>query len=522
MDRRRAPTHGLARLDRAGESYVDYMGGSLYPDSLVRVHAGFLQRNILGNTHSVSNPSRLSAACAAEARQAVLDFFHAPPGYTVVFTANASGALKLVGEAFPFGRGSAYVLCADAHNSVHGLRRFASARGADVCYVPATDVGGCDAAEAEVSLPHLCPPRASFLVHRDKVASPRVAGTYPNADFAASLLRAGHPPPPPPPLARTPHARSSRSPRSRTSQTRSCPSRCSPPRARGLRHAPRRRGARADLALSLAEHPVDALAVSFYKMFGFPTGVGALVARTDFLERLERPWFAGGTVDVVQAPGTVVTMAAEMHERFEDGTINYLGFAAVTDGLRFLSAYLPFLPIRLSSLTHYLIDSLESIRHDVSETPVVRVLSRKPGKVVKSVGEQADTGSTVAVLFLAPSGEMLPNSFIEHAATASGLALRTGCMCNPGGAAALLGLRDMMASLPENATYAAFEAHMGRELGVVRLSLGLASDWRDVWRVLEFARAVAREDRRAHMWAEWIADGGAVCGEAGEAHGSAR
>lgn len=45
----------FARLDRTGETYVDYMGGSLYPESLIRVHTGFLQRNVLGNTHSVNN-----------------------------------------------------------------------------------------------------------------------------------------------------------------------------------------------------------------------------------------------------------------------------------------------------------------------------------------------------------------------------------------------------------------------------------------------------------------------------------
>lgn len=69
--------------------------------------------------------------------------------------------------------------------------------------------------------------------------------------------------------------------------------------------------------MSLSDHPVDAMAVSFYKMFGFPTGVGALIAKESFLERLERPWFAGGTVDVVQAPGTIHTMTATLHERFE-------------------------------------------------------------------------------------------------------------------------------------------------------------------------------------------------------------
>jgi len=43
------------RLDRTGETYVDYMGGALYPESLISVHTKFLCTNILGNTHSVSN-----------------------------------------------------------------------------------------------------------------------------------------------------------------------------------------------------------------------------------------------------------------------------------------------------------------------------------------------------------------------------------------------------------------------------------------------------------------------------------
>ena len=45
----------FTRLERSGEVYVDYMGGSLYPESLVRMHSAFLQENVLGNTHSVSN-----------------------------------------------------------------------------------------------------------------------------------------------------------------------------------------------------------------------------------------------------------------------------------------------------------------------------------------------------------------------------------------------------------------------------------------------------------------------------------
>lgn len=45
----------FSRLERTGETYVDYMGGTLYPESLVRLHAEFLNSVVLGNTHSVSN-----------------------------------------------------------------------------------------------------------------------------------------------------------------------------------------------------------------------------------------------------------------------------------------------------------------------------------------------------------------------------------------------------------------------------------------------------------------------------------
>lgn len=47
----------FTRLDRTGEVYVDYMGGSLYPESLVRLHTAFLNRSVLGNTHSVNKRS---------------------------------------------------------------------------------------------------------------------------------------------------------------------------------------------------------------------------------------------------------------------------------------------------------------------------------------------------------------------------------------------------------------------------------------------------------------------------------
>ena len=70
-----------------------------------------------------TSSSRRAAPCSS--------YFNAPPDeYTAVFTANATGALKLVGEAYPFAPGGRFLLTFDNHNSVNGIREFARAKGA--------------------------------------------------------------------------------------------------------------------------------------------------------------------------------------------------------------------------------------------------------------------------------------------------------------------------------------------------------------------------------------------------------
>ncbi|KAH7912733.1 pyridoxal phosphate-dependent transferase [Hygrophoropsis aurantiaca] len=452
----------FARLDRVGETYVDYMGGSQLPESLVRVHGDFLTQSVMGNTHSVSSRqvySKLSTRCADEARDAILSFFRAPSGYTVIFTANATGALKLVGEAFPFTEDSCYVLGTDSHNSVHGIRQYASRRGAQVHYIPSMSTGGFVPSTAKEILRHHKSKSNNLFALTGQSNISNAKNPLSILDYASSLgyytlLDAAA-------LAPT-------------------------------------------SVISLSETPVDAMAVSFYKMFGYPTGVGALVVKESFLQQLERPWFAGGTVDIVQVPGPIITRTARLHEQFEDGTINYLTLPAVTDGLRFLSAYLPFLPLRLSCLLHFLTTSILRLRHDSTGTPVVKILSKLPSRRLRSVGEQADTGSIISLVFLSPSGQMMPNSFIEYVAVSQSISLRTGCMCNPGGAAALLGIESDMDRLYPGVTLKDFEAAVGRELGVVRISLGLASTFQDVWKVIRFVATIANDGSRQSLWDSWM------------------
>ncbi|KAF5318353.1 hypothetical protein D9611_014230 [Ephemerocybe angulata] len=459
----------FTRLDKSGETYVDYMGGSLYPESIVERHTSFLKEAVLGNTHSINNSSRASSKHADEAREAVLSFFDAPSDvYTVVFTANASGALKLVGESFPFKQGSAYVLSTDSHNSVNGIREFARAKGAHTAYIPATSTGGFELDQAKSTLDK----------YRSSTSSPclfALTGQSNISNWKAPLASISQ------------HASSL-----------------------GYNVLVDAAALAANSTISLSKNPyVDAMAISFYKMFGFPTGVGALVIKKEFLAKLKRPWFAGGTVDFVKAPGEGVIWAEDIHEQFADGTINYLSLPAITYGLQFLSGYLPVLPLRLSCLLHHLTDSLLQLRHP-NGNAVVRILSSIPQDRVRSVGQQSDVGSLASLIFLDPLGQILQNSFIEHAASKRNISLRTGCVCNPGAAHAMLGIPTQIeaafTSLSASGvqpTRTRVEGILGREIGVVRISLGLASNYEDVMKVVRFAEGIADAPTRERWMGEW-------------------
>src|SRR5215203_782256 len=105
------------------------MSISIAPRSLVARHADLLRKQLFGNPHSTNPTSSLTMALVERARRAVLHFFNASPEeWVVIFTANATQALKLIGESYRFEPGGRYLLTFDNHNSVNGIREFARAR----------------------------------------------------------------------------------------------------------------------------------------------------------------------------------------------------------------------------------------------------------------------------------------------------------------------------------------------------------------------------------------------------------
>ena len=366
----------FGRLDECGYVYLDYTGSALYADSQLRAHEEYLKHHVLGNPHSENPASAAATRIVDDTRRDVLDFFGADAReYTVVFTANASAALKLVGESYPFEPDSRFTLLQDNHNSVNGIRMYAEHAGAETIYLPL---------DAELRLE---------------------SGTaIPPAGQAPSLFAFP--------------AQSNFS---------------------GVRHpltlVDEARALGYDVLLDAAAFvPTDELdlgsvnpdfvCVSFYKMFGFPTGLGALIARREALARLRRPWFAGGTVEFVSVENRVHRLLLGAGG-FEDGTLNFLGIAAVQGGLSFLrDIEMARVHRRVKGLTERLLRILGEQRHPTGE-PAVRIYGP---------ASSDERGGTVSFNLIHPDGRAVPYGEVERAASTEGIALRGGCFCNPGAA----------------------------------------------------------------------------------------
>ena len=443
-------TTDYARIDRTGQIYLDYTGGGLYAESQLRTHHELLTTHVFGNPHS-QNPTSLAMTHLVEqARAYVLAFFRAAPEeYAVIFTPNASGALKLVGESYPFTPDSRYTLTYDNHNSVNGIREFARARGARVRYLP-------------VVLPELRLPEATVLAALGD-AQPAANNLF---AFPAQSNFSGvqHP------LAWIEAAH-----------------------ARGwdvlldaAAFAPTNR-------LDLSQVKPDFVPLSFYKLFGYPTGVGALLVRRTALAKLRRPWFAGGTITIASVQGEGWHSLIPGEAGFEDGTVNYLNLPAVEIGLRHLAAIgMETIHTRVTALATWLLDAMTGLQHR-NGAPLVRIFGP---------ANMAARGSTIAFMVCDPIGEDFDFRRVEAAAAERQISLRTGCFCNPGDGEVAHGVEpgDMAHFFAGPAPdsfyqfYDTLHTTTGKTPSAIRVSLGVASNFADVYQFMTFL-ATFRDQR---------------------------
>lgn len=429
----------FSRLEENQQVYFDFTGGNLYPESLLKEHYEFLSKNVLGNPHSTNPTSKLATQKVEEARKKVLEYFNASDDYFCVFTANASNALKIVGECYPFSENSDLVLFADNHNSVNGLREFCKSKKGSFHYCP------MHYEDLRIDEERLLELLKSKTDSKNKLlafpAQSNVSGVKHDLNWIKKaqalswdvLLDAA---------AFVPTSK-----------------------------------------LDLKEYPANFVSISFYKIFGFPTGIGCLFVRKDTFNKLHKPWFAGGTVSFAAVNEPIHKLNTN-HERFEDGTINYLQIPAIKNGLDYIEAIgIENINKRVEKHTHFILNSFLNLKHS-NGNPVVAVYGPKDTK---------SRGGTIIFNILDKEGHNIPFYEVEAMANDRNISIRTGCFCNPG----IDEVNNCISneelskyySVKEGASFLEMINFLGSMRGAVRISVGFITNQNDLNSLISFVES---------------------------------
>lgn len=457
--------------------YLDHAGTTPYPKSLVNGFAKDMKANLFGNPHSQSPSSLLSTRRIESVRAQVLAFFKADPMYfDVVFVANATAAIKLVVEGLrdhdqgQDADGFWYGYHADSHTSLVGVREVAAA-GAR-----------CFASDLEVE---------DWLTGGE-ILSPNPQGTpeFPSVGLfaypAQSNMNGRRLP-----LTWPGQLRASRHPQHQNVYS--------------LLDAASFVST-AQLDLSDWHSAPDFTALSFYKIFGYPD-LGALLVRKGAGHVLRRkPYFGGGTVDMVinatNHPSDAWHARKELmvHEAVEDGTPAFHSIVALDSAMkvhRALYGSMDQVSRHTGCLAKTLYENLAAMKHANG----VQVCKIYKG-VASEYSETKTQGPIIAFNVQTASGTWVAKSHVEQLAIANNIQLRTGGVCNPGGIAHFLGMTAQ--ELRRNYTKGlrcgnALDIIDGKPTGIIRVSLGAMSSTRDIRKFIIFMHLFIEPSNPAMM-----------------------
>jgi selenocysteine lyase/cysteine desulfurase len=170
------------------------------------------------------------------------------------------------------------------------------------------------------------------------------------------------------------------------------------------------------------------------------------------------------------------------HALFEDGTVDYLDIPAVEIGLRHIEGVgIDTITRRVDVLGAWLLEALQALRH-----PDGSAATRIYGPT-----EWVRRGGTISFNFLHPDGRVVDERYVDIVAARHNISVRTGCFCNPGAGETAFSLTPdtlVGAEFGEGMILDDYIRQVGMPTGgAVRLSVGLATNFADVYRFMRFA-----------------------------------
>ncbi|XP_047022570.1 molybdenum cofactor sulfurase isoform X1 [Helicoverpa zea] len=457
-------TSNFSRLgDRC---YLENAGATLYPECLMPIIHEDLMSNVYMNPHS----DKYTKDCVEQIRSNILKHFNTDPStYTVVFTAGTTSALKLVVESFQFATEDAidgknwgsYLYLRDNHTSVLGLREIAADKNADIVHISHEDF-----------LLAVKNYNKQRLIKNNKFSSSSNANTllvYPaQSNFNGFKY----------------------------------PIDCMDSIRNGCLNSHLRKQLVTinnswyillDAAsyvstsrLDLSKIQPDFVCMSFYKIFGYPTGLGAVLIKNSSSHVLcQKKYFGGGTVDFVLSTEDVHVKRKDLYERLEDGTIPFLSVLALKHCFDTMNQLIPKiinddLMETISHHTFYLAKDLyyqlHELRHANGNKAAITYLDSDFSDIKKQ-------GGIVTFNLLRDDGSYIGFVEFQHMADLFNISVRTGCFCNSGSCQRHLGATNKeLKEIFKSGHVCGDEIDLinGRPTGAIRASFGYFNTFNDV------------------------------------------
>lgn len=243
------------------------------------------------------------------------------------------------------------------------------------------------------------------------------------------------------------------------------------------------------LDLSIASNAPDFTVLSFYKIFGFPD-LGALIVRNESASVLQRrSYFGGGTVDMVLCgkENWHIQKHGYLHEQLEDGTLPVHSIIALDNALNVYERLFGSperVALHAGFLAEQLCNQLVALRH-YNGSKVCKIYQDSPS----SYRDTKIQGPIIAFNLRNRKDGWVSNTEVEKLANIRNIQLRSGGLCNPGGIASALDLAPWEMKRNFSAGHRCgneTDDMGGKPTGMLRISLGAASNTQDVKNFVEF------------------------------------
>ncbi|XP_021306239.1 molybdenum cofactor sulfurase isoform X2 [Sorghum bicolor] len=237
---------------------------------------------------------------------------------------------------------------------------------------------------------------------------------------------------------------------------------------------------------NLSLYPADFVVCSFYKIFGYPTGLGALIVKNEAASLLNKTYFSGGTVAASIADIDFVQKRKGIEQALEDGTISFLSISSLQYGFKIIDILtISAIARHTASLATYVRNKMLELKHNNEKNVCIIYGQASKANYLKM-------GPTITFNLKREDGTWFGYREVEKLASLSGIHLRTGCFCNPGACAKYVGLShsDLVSNF--EAGHVCWDDNdiiNGKPTGAVRISFGYMSTYEDAEEFLKFLQS---------------------------------